>query len=169
LKKYLPFYRWSRYYIARKTKGRFSNNPTSNNRSEARSQPPQYFLSNTTDRSNPSYNIDVGWKYTSRKNGLTYGWNRLKVKDAKREGFDPVHRSYINTTKGDWWKMLLPGSARNCILETSGNGILMINGKKHSIKGSKTNIKFSSSGNILLNIVSGEINFYELLITIENK
>lgn len=114
---------------------------------------------------NPLYNIDIGWAYTSHKNGLTYGWNRLKVKDAIREGFDPVHHSYINATKGDWWKMQLPGSAHNCILQVSGKGILLINGKKHPVTdSSKTNIKFSSSGNISLNILSGEIKFYELLI-----
>ncbi len=114
------------------------------------------------------YLTDVGWEYTKQPNGLTYGWNRLKVKDAIREGYRPVQSSFIKAVAGDNWKLSQAPANFTATAELSGAGTILANNELHSIHSSEhTSIVFTGSGSISLGIKSGAINLYQIAIKVK--
>ena len=109
-----------------------------------------------------NYIVDTGWEYGHNPNGLDYGWNRLKVKDAIREGYDPVQSSFIEVRPGDSWKLTgMPDYQAK--LELSGAGELLINGVLHKINAEqKETLSFSGSGAVQLQLKSGKLRVYQL-------
>ncbi len=109
-----------------------------------------------------NYIVDIGWEYGHNPNGLDYGWNRLKVKDGIREGYDPVQYSFIEVRPGDNWKLTgMPDYEAK--LELSGTGELLINGVLHKVGAElKDTLSFLGSGSVQLQLKSGELRFYQL-------